>query len=75
MTTTQTRNEYLIERIASGLAFQNPRRAKCFAPDPLALLEALANLLADPAAAKKSIAAERQGARCDRGSKKGTEAG
>lgn len=52
--TTQTKNEYLIEKIAERLGV--PKPAEVFGPDPLALLRGLIDLVNDPAQAKKNAA-------------------
>jgi hypothetical protein len=53
--TTQTKTEYLLDRVAERLGVPKPAEGQAFALEPLELLTNLVALLADPAAAKKRI--------------------
>jgi hypothetical protein len=53
----QTKSEYLLDRISERLGVPKPAEGQvAFSPEPLGLVTGLVNLLADPAAAKKSAA-------------------
>lgn len=57
----QTKTEYLLDAIAARLGVPKPAEGQVdFSPEPLGLLKGLVDLLADPTAAKKSIAAASQ---------------
>lgn len=55
--TAQTRTEYLLDRVAERLGVPKPAEGQvAFAPEPLGLLQALADLFVDGKAAQKKIA-------------------
>jgi hypothetical protein len=51
----QTKNVFLLERIAERLGVPKPDGQVSFSPEPLALVKGLVDLLADPKAARKTI--------------------